>query len=110
MQPSARSDITGNTASTLTAQKAFLNNFYEVVNRIVDIPEDIKCYQGTLSYASSKIDHSMGENMYMQPSDINLSIRSGTAGYNNKILISDNEFVLGKNDKVKVTGDSFAIS
>ena len=36
----------------------------------------------------------------MLPSDINLKIRSGTAGCNNKILVSDEKFSLGKNDKV----------
>ena len=34
------------------------------------------------------------------PSNMILSIRSGVVNYNNKILISDREFVLGKNDKV----------
>ena len=43
----------------------------------------------TLSYASSKVDYSVGENIYMLPSDMNLNIRSGTVGYNNKILVSD---------------------
>ena len=42
----------------------------------------------------------MGENIYMLPSDMNLNIRSGTVGYNNKILVSDEKFSLGKNDKV----------
>ena len=60
-QASARSSIIGNTASALTAQSAFLNNFENVVNRRVDIREDIKCYQDTLSYASSKVDYSVGE-------------------------------------------------
>ena len=55
-QASARSPIVGNSASSLTAQSAFLNNFEIVVNRRVDISEDIKCYQNTLSYASSKVD------------------------------------------------------
>ena len=36
----------------------------------------------------------------MLPSDINLKIRSGTVGYNNKILVSDGKFILGKNDEV----------
>ena len=36
----------------------------------------------------------------MLPSDINLNIRSGVVAYNNKILISDSQLVLGKNDKV----------
>ena len=48
-QASARSSIVGNTASTLTTQSAFLNNFENVVNRRVDIREDIKRYQDTLS-------------------------------------------------------------
>ena len=60
-QASARSGIVGNTASALTTQSAFLNNFEDIVNRRVDIREDIKCYQDTLSYASSKVDYSVGE-------------------------------------------------
>ena len=40
-QASARSRIMGNTASALTAQGAFLNNFENVINRRVDIREDI---------------------------------------------------------------------
>ena len=47
-QASARSGIVGNTASALTAQSAFLNNFENVVNCRVDIKEDIKRYQDTL--------------------------------------------------------------
>ena len=54
-QASVRSGIVGNTASALTAQSAFLNNFEDIVNRRVDIREDIKHYQDTLSYASSKV-------------------------------------------------------
>ena len=62
-QASARSSIIGNMASSLTAQSAFLNNFENIVNRRVNIQEDIKCYQDTLSYASSKVDNSVGENI-----------------------------------------------
>ena len=43
-QASARSSIIGNMASALTAQSAFLKNFENVVNRRVDIGEDIKRY------------------------------------------------------------------
>ena len=66
------------------------------MNHRVDIREDIKRYQDTLSYASSKVDYSFRENIYMLPGDMNLKIRSGTVGYNNKILISDGKFSLGK--------------
>ena len=62
-QASARSSIVGNTASALTAQSAFLNNFENVVNRRVDIREDIKHYQDTLSHASSKVDYSHGSQL-----------------------------------------------
>ena len=99
-QASARSSIIGNLASSLTAQSAFLNNFENVVNRKVDIQEDVKRYQDTLSYASSKVDYSVGKHLYMLPSDMELRIRSGTVRYNNKILVSDGNFSLGKNDEV----------
>ena len=99
-QASARSGIVGNMVSALTSQSAFLNNFENVVNRRVDIREDIKCYQDTLSYASSKVDYSMEQNIYMLLNDMKLKIRSGTVRYNNKILVSDEEFSLGKNEKV----------
>ena len=32
----------------------------------------------------------------MLPSDMNLKIRSGTVGYNNKILVSDKNLVWGR--------------
>ena len=86
--------------SALTAQSAFLDNFENVVNRRVDISEDIKHYQDTLSYTSSKVDYSVGQNIYMLPSDMNLKIWSGTVGYNNKILVSNEKFSLGKNENV----------
>ena len=87
-------------ASALTAQKAFVNNFGNIVNCRVDIWEDIRCYQDILSYASSKVDYSMGLGMYMLPRNMNLNIRSGTAGYNNEILVSDSGFSLERNDTV----------
>ena len=75
-QASARS-ITGNSASSLTAQSAFLNNFENIVYRSVDIQEDIKHYQETLSYASSKVDYSVRENLFMLPSNMQLRNQIG---------------------------------
>ena len=60
-QASARSGIVGNTTSALTAQSAFLNNFENIVNRRVGIREDIKHYQDTLSYTSSKVNYNVGQ-------------------------------------------------
>ena len=79
-QASARSGIVGTTVSALTAQSAFLDNFEDIVNRKVDIREDIKRYQDTLSYASSKVDYSVGENVYVLPSNMKLKIKTGTVG------------------------------
>ena len=62
--------------------------------------EDIKRYQDTLSYASSKVDYSTGESIYMLPSYLKLKIQTGTVRYNNKILVSNGNFILGKNEKV----------
>ena len=102
-QASARSCIVGNMVIVLTAQQTFLNNFENVVNHRVDIQEDIKQYQDTLSYTSSKVDYRLGLGMYLLPSDINLTIRSGTAGYNNQILVADSGFSLGRNDMVNTS-------
>ena len=79
-QASARSSIVGNLASSLTAQSAFLNNFETVVNRRVDIWEDIKRYQDTFSYASSKVDYCVGENLFMLPSNLELKLRQVLSG------------------------------
>ena len=70
------------------------------MNRRVDIQEDMKRYQDTLSYALSKVDYSVVESIYMLPSDLKLKIKTGTVGYNNKILVSNGNFILGKNEKV----------
>ena len=49
------------------------------------------------------VDCSVGQNIYMLPSDMNLKIKIGTVGYNNKIVVSDGNFSLGKNDEVNLT-------
>ena len=36
----------------------------------------------------------------MLPSNMTLKIKTGTVGYNNKILVSNGKFILGKNDEV----------
>ena len=47
------------------------------MNCRVDIQEDIKSYQDT---------NSVGEGIYILPSDMNLNIKAESAGYNNEIL------------------------
>ena len=70
------------------------------MNHRVYIKEDIKRYQDALSYTSSKVNYSVGENLFMLPSDMELKIKAGTVGCNNKILFSSEKFILGKNEKV----------
>ena len=95
-QASARSSIVGNTTSALTAQSTFLNNFENVVT-FGKILKDILI---SLGYTSSKVDYSVGENVYMLPSNMTLKIKTGTVRYNHKILVSSGNFSLGKNDEV----------
>ena len=53
------------------------------MNLRVDIQEDLKHYQDTLSYALSKVDYSVGENLFMLLSNMELKIKTGTVMYNN---------------------------
>ena len=73
-QTSTRGPIVGHEARNLDAQRTFLNTFENIVNRGVNIPEDIRRFQKTLQYARSKVDYAIGEFVYMIPSDMNLRI------------------------------------
>ena len=100
-QTSTRSQIVGHKARNLDAQRTFLNTFENIVNRRVNIPEDIRRFQKTLQYARSKVDYAIGEFIYMLPSDMNLRI-GNVRNYNNKILISSPSFKIGTNVKVNL--------
>ena len=100
-QTSTRGPIVGHEARNLDAQRMFLNTFENIVNRRVNIPEDIRRCQKTLQYARSKVDYAIGEFIYMLPSDMNLQI-GNIRNYNNKILISSPSFKIGTNVKVNI--------
>ena len=100
-QTSTRSQIIGHEARILDAQRTFLNTFENIVNRRVNIPEDIRRFQKTLQYARSKVDYAIGEFIYMLPSDMNLRI-GNVKNYNNKILISSPSFKIGTNLKINL--------
>ena len=100
-QTSTRGPIVGHEARNLDAQRTFLNTFENIVNRRVNIPEDIRRFQKTLQYARSKVDYAIGEFVYMLPSDMNLQI-GNIRNYNNKILISSPNFNIGTNLKVNL--------
>ena len=103
-QTSTRGPIVGHEARNLDAQRTFLNTFENIVNRRVNIPEDIQRFQKTLQYARSKVDYALGEFVYMLPSDMNLQI-GNIRNYNNKILISSPSFNIGTNLKVNLDDD-----
>ena len=100
-QTSTRGPIVGHEARNLDAQQTFLNTFENIVNRRVNIPEDIQRFQKTLQYARSKVDYAIGEFIYMLPSDMNLWI-GNVRNYNNKILISSPSFKIGTNLKINL--------
>ena len=47
-----------------------------------------------------QVDNSVGENICMLPSDMYLKIKSRTVRCNDKLLVSDGTFSLGKNSEV----------
>ena len=103
-QTSTRGPIVGHEARNLDAQRTFLDIFENIVNRRVNIPEDIRRFQKTLQYARSKVDYAIGEFVYMIPGDMNLRI-GNVRNYNNKILISSPSFKIGTNVKVNIDGE-----
>ena len=100
-QTSTRGPVIGHEARNLDAQRTFLNTFENIVNRRVNIPEDIRRFQKTLQYARSKVDYVIGEFIYMLPSNMNLRIGK-VKDYNNKILISSPSFKIGTNLKINL--------
>ena len=100
-QTSTRGQIVGIKSRNLDAQSKFLNTFENIVNRRVNIPEDIRRFQKTLQYARSKVDYVIGEFIYMLPSNMNLRIGK-VKNYNNKILISSPNFKIGTNLKINL--------
>ena len=107
-QTSTRGPIVCHEARNLDAQHTFLNTFENIVNRRVNIPEDIRRFQKTLQYARSKVDYAIGEFIYMLPSDMNLRI-GNVRNYNNKILIPSLSFKIGTNVKVNIDVKSKAV-
>ena len=103
-QTRTRGPIVGHEARNLDSQRTFLNTFENIVNRRVNIPEDIRRFQKTSQYARSKVDYVIGEFIYMLPSDMNLRIGK-VKDYNNKILISSPSFKTGTNLKININGE-----
>ena len=100
-QTSTRGPIVGIESRNLDAERTFRNSFKNIVNKRVNIPENIRKFQKTLQYARRNMDYAIGELIYMLPCDINLRI-GNVRNYNNKILISPPSFKIGTNEKINL--------
>ena len=100
-QTSTRGPIVGHEGRNQDAPRTFLNTFENIVNRRVNIPEDIRRFRKTLQYARSKVDYVIGEFIYMLPSNMKLRIGK-VKNYNNKIPISSPSFKIGTNLKINI--------
>ena len=93
-QVQASSSIVGNSAPAVDAQQVFKSTFKALINEDYSIGINIERYQGVLEHALSKVDCSVGTDIYMLPSNLNLSIGK-RKGYKNKILVSNTGMKIG---------------
>ena len=103
-QTSTRSSIVGHEAQNLDPQRVLQNNFENIINRRVDISEDIQRFQKTFQYARSKVDYATAEYSYLLPSDMNLRI-GRIRRHNNKILIASPSFKIRTNVEINLDGE-----
>ena len=74
------------------------------MQRKLSLQEDIERYQNTLKYASSLLDYSVGDQLYMLPSDMLLKpLNEVIDGYNDKIVINRTGIKIGRKPVVKQT-------
>ena len=96
-QVAARHAILGNGAEAIVAQRLFHDNLEDVINKTVSLQDDISRYQDSLKYARSRLNYSVGKNLYMLPSDMLLKpLNQVMEGYNDKIVINSSGHNLGK--------------
>ena len=85
-QSSTRSNIIGNTSPNFEAQKLFGKEVEDFVKRNMLLHEDIRRYESVLSNARSPVDYSLGEGIYMLPSDLQLKV-SVKKGFTDKLKV-----------------------
>ena len=87
-QSSTRSNIIGNTSPNFEAQKLFGKEVEDFVKRDMLLHEDIRRYESILSNARSSVDYSLGEGIYMLPSDLQLKVAK-KQGFSDKLKVGD---------------------
>ena len=66
--------VIGNSASAMDAQEVFKTAFENLISAEYSNAADGSRYQNVLQHAQSKAEFSVGENIYMISSDLNLQI------------------------------------
>ena len=80
----------------MDAHQLFKGTFKALINEDFSIGIDIERYQGVLGHALSNVEFSVGTDIYMLPSNLNLNI-GWTKRYNDKILVSNADIKIGSN-------------
>ena len=71
------------------AQKIFVDNLEDVINKTVSLQDDVSRFQDVLKYAQSSLYFSEGKGLYMLPSNMLLNpLNQVIDGYNNKIVVN----------------------
>jgi len=94
-QDQERTPILGS-GTAFTAQKRFLENISAAIQQAEET--SVRKYQSVLQYARGKLDFVIGEQLYMCPSDMTLTLLSAhISGYNNEILVATKDMSPGQN-------------
>ena len=87
-------------------RQLFQDTFKSLINK--DLAIDIEKYQGVLEHALSKVDFSVGIDIYMLPSKLNLAIGK-KEGYNNKIIVNNTGMKIGSNKDINRNHKKFPV-
>ena len=98
-QVQTRLSIVGNSVPTVDAQQVFKSTFKALINEDYSIATDIVRYQRVLKHALSKVNFSVGTDIYMLSSNLNLNTVK-KRGYNNKILVSNTDMKIDSNSDI----------
>jgi len=97
-QDQERTPILGS-GTAFTAQKRFLANISAAIEQAEET--SVTKYQSVLQYARGKLDFVVGEQLYMCPSDMTLTLLSAhISGYNNEILVATKDMSPGQNNNL----------
>jgi len=94
-QDEERTPILGS-GTAFTAQKRFLANVSAAINQRNET--SVIKYQSVLQYTYGKLDLVIGEQLYMCPSDMTLTLLAAhISGYNNEVLVATKDMSPGQN-------------